>query len=556
MTDGAEHIPQGRIAQRDHSGGDDNAESCPKDGIFDGCSCPIIPQEGFQTAYELRLQLGHTSRVLIVVQRPAAIKQAKVVFSLMQKDWVTTMSRGARISRRALLAGAGATLLASPLAGQEVAPQTLRLVRRNLDIAGKSVDAFGIEGAANAGFLRGGPFLTRVENQLKVPALLHWHGLHAPVGSDGSSPPEGLIEPGASVIYDFPVTRSGTHMMRASSGLLQQQLLAAPLIVRDIDELALGEQEVVMFLQDYTWRDPDDILTEFKTGELPSKSVFGKIGLGGKVKPAVSRATGLVAFDAYLANDRTLDDPEIVAVDPAMPVRLRLINACAASNMLLDFSGMDAVLLALDGRAISALNVRSLALACGQRADVRVTLPGPGAYPVLALAEGTPARAGIVLATPGAGVEKLAVKAEMAPMVTEFALESRPFGADAPADRPVDVKATFDLGGKAGEGWNINGNSDAGGVLIKVKLGQRVEVLLRNQTVNSQSLHLHGHSFQVRGTQGQKFAGPMRDTLLVPPQSRVLISFDADNPGIWPFASTHIYRRLAGLVGMIAYEGI
>ena len=108
-----------------------------------------------------------------------------------------------------------------------------------------------------------------------------------------------------------------------------------------------------MFLQDYTWRDPDDILTEFKTGELPSKSVFGKIGLGGKVKPAVSRATGLVAFDAYLANDRTLDDPEIVAVDPAMPVRLRLINACAASNMLLDFSGMDAVLLALDGRAIS-----------------------------------------------------------------------------------------------------------------------------------------------------------------------------------------------------------
>jgi hypothetical protein len=118
---------------------------------------------------------------------------------------------------------------------QDVEPQTLRLVRRSLVIAGKSVDAFGIEGAANAGFLRGGPFMTRVENQLKVPALLHWHGLHAPVGSDGSSPPEGLIEPGASVTYDFPVTRSGTHMMRAANGLLQQQLLAAPLIVRDID---------------------------------------------------------------------------------------------------------------------------------------------------------------------------------------------------------------------------------------------------------------------------------------------------------------------------------
>lgn len=466
------------------------------------------------------------------------------------------MAWDARISRRALLAGAGAALLAPRLAAQEAEPQTLRLVRRSLDVGGRSVEAFGIEGAANAGFLRGAPFLTRVENRLKVPALLHWHGLHTPVGSDGSSPPEGLIEPGASVTYDFPITRGGTHMMRAANGLLQQQLLAAPLIVRDLDELALGEQEVVLLLQDVTFRDGEDLLTEFRTGELPSKSMLGSIGLGGKMKPAVSRATGLVDFDAYLANDRTLEDPQIVPVDPAVPVRLRVINACAASNMLLDFSGLDGVLLALDGHAISALNVRALALAGGQRADVRLTLPGPGAYPLLARAEGSPSRAGIILATRGAAVEKIAVKGEMTPLLTEFALEARPFGADAPVDRPVDVKATFDIGGKTGEGWNINGNSDAGGVLIKVKLGQRVEILLRNQTSTSHSLHLHGHSFQVRGTQGQKFAGPMRDTLLVPPDSRVLISFDANNPGIWPFASTHVYRRLAGLRGMISYEGV
>lgn len=466
------------------------------------------------------------------------------------------MFGGTRISRRALLAAAGAAALAPQLAAQETEPQTLKLVRRKLDIAGRSLEAFGIEGAENAGFVRGGAFFTRVQNKLKVPGLLHWHGLHTPVGQDGSAPPEALIEPGASVTYDFPITRSGTHLMRASNGLLQQSLLAAPLIVRDIDELALGEQEAVMLLQDVTFRDPEDILTEFRTGELPSKSVFGTIGLGGKVKPAVSAATGLVAFDAYLANQRTLEDPEIVAVDPGLPIRLRLINACAASNMLIDLGGLDGVLLALDGHVISPLSVREIALACGQRADVRLTLPGPGAFAILARAEGTPARAGIILASSGAGVEKLAVDGQAAPLLTEFALEARPFGADAPADRPADVKATFDIGGKAGEGWNINGNSDSGGVLITVKTGQRVEVLLRNQTSDAQSLHLHGHSFQVRGTQGQKFAGPMRDTLLVPSQGRVLISFDAGNPGIWQFASTHIYRRLAGLRGMISYAGI
>ena len=460
------------------------------------------------------------------------------------------------ISRRALLAAAAAAVIAPGLAAQEAEARTLKLVRRKLDVAGKSLEAFGIEGAEGAGFVRGGSFLTRVENRLKVPALLHWHGLHTPVGSDGSAPPEALIQPGDAVAYDFVITRSGTHLMRASNGLLQQSLLAAPLIVRDIDELALGEQEVVLLLQDVTFRDPEDILAEFKTGAVASKSMFGAIGLGGKAKPAVSRATGLVAYDAYLANERTLDDPQIVPVDTATPVRLRVINACAASNMLLDLSGLEGVLLALDGHVISPLNVRAIALACGQRADLRLTLPGPGAFPILARAEGSPLRAGIILATNGAGIEKIAAKAEVAPLLTEFALEARPFGADAPPDRPADVKATFDIGGKAGDGWNINGNADAGGVLIKVKMGQRVEVLLRNQTATAQSLHLHGHSFQVRGTQGQKFAGPMRDTLLLPSDSRVLISFDADNPGIWPFASTHVYRRLAGLRGMIAYEGI
>lgn len=456
------------------------------------------------------------------------------------------------LSRRTFLAGSASLLALPAFAQSSQAPaQRLKLVTRSIDVRGKSIKAYGIEGAAGANFLRGANFHVELANGLKAPALLHWHGLIAPSGSDGAAPPESPLKPRESQIYDFALPRGGTHFMRASAGLMQQELLAAPLIVHDLDDLAVGEQEAVMFLQDVNFRDPDDILSELMTGK-PKSSVLGSLGLGKDAASAFT-ADGLVRQDAWLANERGLDDPDIVTVDAGLPVRLRLINACAASNMLVDFAGLEAVLIALDGRPISALNVRELPLATGQRADVRVRLPGPGAFPVLARAEGQPGGAGIILKT--AGAEVVAVDAGgAAPLVTEFALEGRPFGADAPAERPVDVKATFDLGLAAGRGYNINGNSTAEGIVLQVKQGQRVEILLRNQTRQPQAMHMHGHAFQVRGALGARFAGPMRDTLLIPAEGRVVISFDADNPGLWPFASTNIYRRAAGLQGLIGYS--
>jgi hypothetical protein len=36
-------------------------------------------------------------------------------------------------------------------------------------------------------------------------------------------------------------------------------------------------------------------------------------------------------YDAFLANDRTLSDPEVVKVEPGGRVLLRIINSCSMS---------------------------------------------------------------------------------------------------------------------------------------------------------------------------------------------------------------------------------
>jgi FtsP/CotA-like multicopper oxidase with cupredoxin domain len=40
-----------------------------------------------------------------------------------------------------------------------------------------------------------------------------------------------------------------------------------------------------------------------------------------------------------------------------------------------------------------------------------------------------------------------------------------------------------------------------------------------------------GHSFQVVAIDGNRFAGALRDMVLVPPKTTVKVAFDADNPG-------------------------
>ena len=101
-------------------------------------------------------------------------------------------------------------------------------------------------------------------------------------------------------------------------------------------------------LHDFTFRDPEEILAELKAG--------GGMGIsdGHRIRAAI-RLNATSAYDAFLANDRTLDDPEIVRVEKGGRIRLRIINAAAASNMWIDLGALEGELIAVDGNSVMPL---------------------------------------------------------------------------------------------------------------------------------------------------------------------------------------------------------
>jgi FtsP/CotA-like multicopper oxidase with cupredoxin domain len=98
-----------------------------------------------------------------------------------------------------------------------------------------------------------------------------------------------------------------------------------------------------------------------------------------------------VDYDAYLANDRTLADPEVIDVERNGEVRLRIINAGASTNFTIDLGAVEGTLVAVDGNPIVPLKARQFPLAVAQHADIVPRMPSDGsAVPVLARGEGPP----------------------------------------------------------------------------------------------------------------------------------------------------------------------
>ena len=456
------------------------------------------------------------------------------------------------LSRRALLQG----LCATPFGASFVQAQSftkLRVASRVIDVDGRAAKVFGIEdsrGGYGISLMLGERFQARIQNDLAEETLLHWHGLNPPTAMDGvpmlSQAP---LKPGEFFDYDFENLRSGTHWMHSHLGLQEQQLLSAPLIVRETAEPLFDEQEHVVMLHDFTFRDPQEILAELKGGGgHASHSMAG-------MKMATPGPFNDIRFDAYLANDRTLIDPEVVHVGQGTQIRLRVINGAAATNMWIDLGSLAGELIAVDGNAIYPVKGSLFPLSIAQRADVRLKLPeGNGAWPILFRAEGLAARTGIYLATQGAEIGKLSGEGDVAPevdLVQEMKLRSVAVLPHEPVTRTEILNLT---GGGSGYLWGLNGKSSMHDTIFTVHENERIEVVMQNQTMMAHPMHLHGHYFKVVAVNNTPIEGALRDTVLVPPSTSVTIRFDANNPGNWAFHCHHLYHMNAGMMGAIRYS--
>ncbi len=476
------------------------------------------------------------------------------------------------LSRRGFLAASAATAVSLSLpapARAQSARMSLTATTRTLDIKGRAATVWGLmDGTGRSGLVLdpGEAFAVDLKNTLAEPTIIHWHGQIPPNAQDGVPDlPMPMLQPGESRAYDF-VARPGTHWMHAHIPAHEMMLLAAPLIVRRPEDATADRQEVTLFLHDFSFKSPAEVLAEIsggastagmdhgQTGQADAGAMdMGAMGQGDMMSmPGMAMDLNDYNFDAYLANDRTLDDPDVVQVDKGGRVLVRVINAAAATVFWIDTGALTGRLVAVDGEPVQPLPGSRFGVAMGQRLDIELDLPGEGgAFPVLALREGARERTGLILATPGATVTKVADMSEAdhpafsGDLLQEAALRAiTSLPERVPASQPMLM-----LGGSMMPYvWTINGKTWGTHVPVTAKSGDRVEIMFHNMSMMAHPMHLHGHAFQVVGVGMDRIAGAVRDTVHVPPMGMVTVAVDAGEAARWMLHCHHMAHLSTGMM--------
>jgi FtsP/CotA-like multicopper oxidase with cupredoxin domain len=458
---------------------------------------------------------------------------------------------------------------------------TLRAMTRTLDIAGRAVTVKGLldtQGRSGIFLDPSQPFRVDLWNDLDTGASIHWHGQVPPNVQDGvPDAPLPALQTGEMRRFDF-TPYPGTHWMHSHIPVQEMELLAAPLIVRRPKDVTADRQEVTILLHDLSFRLADDVLAEITGGTMAgmdhgagggtdgsSGSMGGMMGgmsgmdhgeMGGMAMGGMAMG-GMdlndFNFDAFPANDCTLDDPEVVMVEKGGRVLLRVINGSAATVFWIDTDTLQGRAIATDGNPIQSVSGSRFGLAMGQRLDIGLEIPADGgAFPILAFREGAVERTGTTLVTSGAAVAKISGQSEQAhpAFSADLAQEAGFQAVTSLADRPIGRRDNLMLGGsKMPYVWTIDGQSRGGAHrAIETRSGERVALTFHKMSIMAHPMHLHGHHFQVVALNDKPVRGALRDTVHIPPLGRVTVALDAGEAPRWMLHCHHMPHLSTGMM--------
>jgi len=476
-------------------------------------------------------------------------------------------SSHAPISRRRLLAAAGAGLAASALPTPRflasAATDDFRVLRaragqarlRGEDLSPTRV--WGYDGGVPGPTLRvkqGEELRVRLVNELAEPTVVHWHGLRLPNAMDGVPHlTQRPIEPGQSFDYRFIAPDAGTfwyHSHLRSSEQLGRGLYGA-LIVEEPAPVAV-DQDILLVLDDWRLANSGQIHESF--GMPMDASHAGRLG-------------------QYLTvNGKDLLD---IPVQSNQRLRLRLVNAANARVMQLRLDRHRATVMALDGQPTEpfALPDNRLVLPPGGRADLFVdaTLEAGAKAPFILeygrgqdltfahlVYRGEPVRAA-ALAPP----QPLPAN----PLPARLDLQDA-FKLEVPLDggaMSLMMRGGTMGGGTMGPGtmgpgmmrmggsgmfWALANRSSTGHdgpPLFRVARGRTVVLSYINRTAFAHAMHVHGHHFRVLDRGGEGWKPYWLDTVLVDVEKSERTAFVADNPGKWMIHCHMIEHQETGM---------
>ncbi len=469
--------------------------------------------------------------------------------------------------------GTGADSRSTPSATTPVTPaasagatRSFTLVAQpvSVDLGGTVVDTWAYGDSIPGTPLRavaGDRVKVAFSNRLPTASSVHWHGLairNDMDGVPGVTTPETL--PGETFTFDFVVPNSGTHWFHPHHGLQMDRGLYSAFIVDDPAEPGGYDHEWVVVLDDWTdgiGPSPDAILADLRAAGASSGSgghdsmggMMGHDGMGGMMG-GTHGAGGDVSYPLYLVNGRAPTDPDTLPARPGERVRIRIVNASADTVFTVALEGHDLTVTHTDGFSVLPVVASSLRIGMGERYDVLVTL-ADGVFPLVAEPDG------------GGGVARALIRTGSGPVppdsfrpgglqgypVTVDSLRAAP-GTALPTDDAASVQDVLLSGSMAPYEWTINGTTYDRTTPLTIRRGQTGRLRIRNMSMMSHPLHVHGHSFQLGPAGG---LGPRKDTVLVPAMGGVNADLLADNPGSWMVHCHNAYHAEAGMMTRLDY---
>ncbi len=270
----------------------------------------------------------------------------------------------------------------------------LNLSEMTVNFSGKERRAMAINGSIPGPTLRfteGDDAVIRVKNDLKEESSIHWHGILLPNDQDGvphvnMSP----IKPGEIREYRYRLRHSGTFWYHSHSGLQEQLGIYGSIVITPKGgERIKTDHDIVVVLSDWTNESPYNVLAQLRAGfewqqikKGTAQSIVGAIqrnALPDMIKRSMQRMPPMdfsdVGYDAFLANGKPAAEFPAKAGET---VRLRLINASAASYYHIDYAGGPMKIIAADGTDVQPVATGRFLFAIAETYDLLVKVPQSG----------------------------------------------------------------------------------------------------------------------------------------------------------------------------------
>jgi FtsP/CotA-like multicopper oxidase with cupredoxin domain len=461
---------------------------------------------------------------------------------------------GAQLSRRKMMAGAGAAGLAflashqSSYAQTSPSPQAdhaIRIAPVSLEIApGKVIKTTGYNGTVPGPLLRlqeGKPVAINVINNSGYPNLIHWHGLFTPSAQDGATE-EGspIIPPGQSLLYSLTPRPTGTrwyHSHAMAMTNLNRSTYSGEFGFLIVEPAAgdPGRFDREVLLAAHHWEGSWVSMQDIRKGPPPDNGLE-------------------VMYHAATLGDRMLGHGEPIRVRQGERVLFRLLNASGNMGISLALSGHRFTVIALDGNPVPPpVTVDTLKLDVAERADVIVEMNNPGVW-IFGSTDDGDRHMGMGVVVEYANRKGAPQWVAPPKTVWDYTAFGRTSSDSAP-DETINLKFEKIPGGRGGYNrWIINGKSwpDTNPLFI-VEQGKRYRLVMNNNSGDQHPVHLHRHTFEITKIGNKPISGVMKDTISMPRYSTAEIDFVANDPGNTLFHCHHQDHMDEGFAGLITY---